>query len=126
MKRQAQDFTGKVVAYLEDAFGAQAQGGNQRVGSKFALVIGMPADRVIAVAIEVGQQTVERGSTKSFDMVFQCEQGLIPGQRVMSRAGIAIFGLRMPVPSREPGRPDTATRNEQRFFLPLEIPHQFR
>lgn len=126
MKRQSQDFPGLVVTYLESAFGAQAQGRNQRTWSKFAFVVGMPPDGVAAVPIEVGQYAVAGKSSGGLDAVFQRQQIFRPGQRVMCYTGVAIFRCCAAVPGCQPGNIDTSASDEKRLLLPLEATHKDR
>ena len=126
MERQAQDFPGLVVTYLESAFGAQTQGRNQRTRSKFAFVIGMPPDGVVAVSIEIGQHAVAGKDPGGLDAVFQRQQIMRPGQRVMCYAGVAIVRCGDAVPGRQPGNTDTSASDEKRLLLPLEATHKDR
>ena len=75
-----------------------------------ALIVGMPAHAVLAVAVEIQQHAVERLSGSLFGSLLDGSQLVGPRQRLVDDAGIGMRRSGVTVPGRQPGEIDVAAR----------------
>jgi hypothetical protein len=91
-------FTGCWVPKNESPCGAERYGADDRVAAEFGFVVGVEANRVAAVAVEVEEQAVPICAGGGLDAVFDVEQFARPGGGVVGDAGIAVGDPRIGIP----------------------------
>ena len=83
--------------------GPEAEGGDGMVWGQFGFIVRMPAHAVLAMAVAVEQEAVERHSEVSFELAAQAQQGLAPGERGLQQAAISVVATGIPDPTGEAG-----------------------
>lgn len=100
------------------------QAGNHWVRTEDRLIIAVPAHAVLAVAIEIEEDAVERQRDDLFDHILQNIQSRGQGRRLMPNAAIGISAVA--VPGGQPRQRDFPPEECRRFLAPIDRVQEVR
>ena len=113
-----------VMAQTESPCVAKAQRGNAGVRSQFGFLVRMPAHRVTAVAVLIGQHAVETAAGVRLDLRPEFQQQRPPSRRHMPGTGIGINDTLRSVPADQPRYRHGPTGDPDRFLMPVQLAQQ--